>query len=212
MARPFEPTGPGTTPTGPPGMHAGLLGHQVRLPGPAPAARLAVLNGASITNIVVICTSIVPTSGSTLACFPVNRCFGIFSGSGPATTFASTPPRPMISWGAEGGLASVKFPIDMWTIKVAGEANWSGMKVCPFRITQVPLIWNFFALAGAAMARRRTNAVPTTVARPSWRSRFIEYSSTWSRVSRDEPAATRPPALQQAYLPPPGILDLQVSD
>src|SRR5262247_2158136 len=146
MTRPLDPTGPGTTPTGPPGMHAGLLGHQVRLPGPAPTARLAVLNGASITNIVVICTSFVPSSGSTLECFPVNRCFGTFSGSGPATTFASTPPRPMISCGAEGGLAEVKLPIETWSFGTAGEANCSGMKVCPFRITQVPLIWNFFAL------------------------------------------------------------------
>jgi hypothetical protein len=83
------------------------------------------------------------------------------------------------------------------------------MKVCPFRISQVPLIWNFFALAGEAMARTRTNAVPTTVAHPSWRSRYIEYSF---HMSRDKPAATRRPALQQAYLRPGGGADLQVFD
>src|SRR5262249_27562073 len=74
-----------------------------------------------------------------------------------ALPVALTPPAPGI--GPFGNpYAPERSPIDRWKPDGAGVgffANCSGMKTCPLRITQEPLIWNLRAAASWFGASKR---------------------------------------------------------
>src|SRR5215467_9174286 len=78
----------------PPATHAGSPGHQVKLPGPPPGARLAAAYGASTPKLVLIVCEIAGNAISAIAS-STKRCDGMRNVAG-ALPVAVTPPCPGI--------------------------------------------------------------------------------------------------------------------
>src|SRR5262245_21190971 len=126
--------------------------------------RLAAAYGASIWSIDAIWIRKTPERGIAWSWLCTQWCSGIRRVAG-AEPIAVTPPvsrttcasllMPLMAVCVGKKGASVQFPIETWVIWVppAFPAGWNGRNAWPRRTSQVPLIWNLRAPAGAASAK-----------------------------------------------------------
>ena len=112
-----------------------------------------------------------PASGTAAEGFIRKRCCGIINDAPMPPAAPLIRPAPGIGpFGKKKAFDRLPCEVIVIWEPIRLCANWRGMNTWPFRTAHVPVIWNFLALAGAARARVRMQAVPTTFIHPKRRS------------------------------------------